>query len=226
MRSDARERDFSCVGLFPLPNVVLLPHQLLPLHVFESRYRALVADALESGRLIGIPQLEPGFEADCDGAPSVKPVFGVGEIHQHQRLPDGRYYVIVRGLARVRLLREHQATPFRTAEVELLEDLPSLSNLAPLRAEVTAAGERLLSHLEPSARRLSKLARSLVCDAAGSDYLAADLIHDPDERQALLEQRDPAARLSRLLEVLGGLADHIDGAELDAGVSTSDRRWN
>ncbi len=226
MRSDAREHDFSCVGLFPLPNVVLFPHQLLPLHVFESRYRALVADALESGRLIGIPQLEHGFEADYDGAPAVKPVFGVGEIHQHRRLPDGRYYVIVRGLARVRLLREHEATPFRVAEVELLEDLPSLSNLAPLRSEVIAAGDRLLSHLEPSAQRLSKLARTLVSDAAGSDYLVADLIHDPDERQALLEQRDPAARLSRLLEVLGGLADHIDGAEFDAGVPTSDRRWN
>ena len=79
--------------LFPLPDVVFFPKTLLPLHVYEPRYRALAAEALEQGRAICTALLKPGWEADYYGSPEVYPVGCVGRIVHHQKLPDGRYNI-------------------------------------------------------------------------------------------------------------------------------------
>ena len=76
--------------LFPLPNVVLFPNVFLPLHIFEPRYREMVADALADDRMIGMVLLRPGWEHDYEGRPPIYPVGTSGLITNVERLPDGR----------------------------------------------------------------------------------------------------------------------------------------
>src|SRR5256714_7050907 len=93
----------SAVPLFPLPNVVLFPRAILPLHIFEERYKAMTADVLRGDRLIAIALLHPGWEKDYYSAPKVDPVVCVGEILSHERLPDGKYNFLLQGQTRARI---------------------------------------------------------------------------------------------------------------------------
>src|SRR5689334_10689370 len=97
------------IPIFPLPNVVLFPSALLPLHIFEPRYRAMVADALEGERLIGMVMLRPGWETHYEQSPEVFPVGCAGFITYADRLPDGRYNIMLRGLERFRIEAERPA---------------------------------------------------------------------------------------------------------------------
>jgi Lon protease-like protein len=95
----------SVVPIFPMPGAFLFPHQVMPLHVFEPRYRQLIEDLLDGpGRLVIGTQLLA--RRDASGAPEVLDVAGFGEILRHQRLADGRFQVLVLGLARVRITEE------------------------------------------------------------------------------------------------------------------------
>ena len=85
------------VPIFPLPDVTFFPHTLLPLHVFEARYRAMVIDALERDRKLVVVRLRPGYEASYAGKPPVYPVAGLGEIVTCERLATGRYNILLRG---------------------------------------------------------------------------------------------------------------------------------
>jgi Lon protease-like protein len=76
--------------IFPLPNVVFFPHTLLPLHIFEPRYRKMLADCLAGERRLAVVLLRPGWEADYYGRPAVHSVAGAGEIIQSEMLPNGR----------------------------------------------------------------------------------------------------------------------------------------
>src|SRR5919109_2536780 len=106
--------------IFPLPNVVLFPNVFLPLHVFEPRYREMVADAVSSDRLIGMVLLRPGWEHDYEGRPPVYSVGCSGVITHVERLPDGRYNIVLRGLERFRILAEDHTRRYRRAAVEPL----------------------------------------------------------------------------------------------------------
>jgi len=129
--------------LFPLPGVSFFPHTLLPLHVFESRYRDLVRDSLLGHKLMALPRLDEGWESDYDGRPRVLPVCGMGLIVREQQLPDGRYNVILLGLHRVRVLEEPATdTSYRVARVALLEDDDAQDSAA-----VSAASLRLQAML-------------------------------------------------------------------------------
>src|SRR5437588_755419 len=76
--------------LFPLPNLVLFPYVIQPLHVFEPRYRRLLADALAGDRLMAMALLKPGWEEDYQQRPAIHPVVCLGKIFKEERLPDGR----------------------------------------------------------------------------------------------------------------------------------------
>ena len=86
--------------LFPLPNVVLFPHVVQPLHIFEARYRQMTADALEDDRLIAMALLRQGWESDYESQPDIHSVVCLGRIVGEQRLADGRYNLWLRGLRR------------------------------------------------------------------------------------------------------------------------------
>src|SRR5262245_36793886 len=108
--------------IFPLPNVVLFPGVFLPLHIFEGRYREMVADALLGDRIIGMTLLRPGWEADYEGQPPVYPIGCSGLITHFERLPDGRYNIVLRGLERFRVVEEDLSRTYRRAVVEPLPD--------------------------------------------------------------------------------------------------------
>src|SRR6266567_2216926 len=101
------DRDtLAALPIFPLPNCVLLPGGLLPLHVFEPRYRELTRDSLAGHHLIGVARLRPGYEASYYGRPPVYERCGVGRIICSEELPDGRFALLLRGVARVEIARE------------------------------------------------------------------------------------------------------------------------
>ena len=110
------------VRLFPLPNLVLFPHVLQPLHIFEPRYCDMLEDALADDRLIAMAVLEPGWENDYEGRPPLRPVACIGQIATHARLPDGRHNILLAGVARVRLGQELADDKLCRAAGEILPD--------------------------------------------------------------------------------------------------------
>ena len=128
------------VSVFPLPNTVLLPGELLPLHVFESRYRELTRDALAGHRVFGVVSILHGHEAEAAGAPPLDEVGCLGYIAQHTELPDGRFLLWLVGLEPFRIEQELDVeTPYRAVRVSYLPTTDSaaeLSQVNPLRREL------------------------------------------------------------------------------------------
>lgn len=198
--SDALPDEFDGrVRIFPLPNLVLFPHVVLPLHVFEPRYRAMVADALEGDRCIAMALLEPGWEGNYEGNPPVHPMCCLGRIVEHRRLPDGRYYLLLQGLARVRVRAEHDAgKPFRTAEATVHADAPGADDAhAPLRGQLCD----LLAKVLPEAVR-ERLLQSQLPLGMLADVVSYTLDLDVLTKQQLLEELDVAARARLLVDAL------------------------
>src|SRR5262249_29935472 len=108
--------------LFPLPTVVLFPGVFLPLHIFEKRYREMVADALDGDRMIGMVLLQPGWDRDYEGRPPVFPVGCTGVITHVERMSDGRYNIVLRGIERFRITEENHDLSYRRASVEPLAE--------------------------------------------------------------------------------------------------------
>jgi uncharacterized protein len=135
---DVREKLAIFTGwapLFPLPNVVHFPHLLLPLHIFEPRYREMVGFALDSDRMIAMALLKPGF-ASTDGSPPIHDVVCLGRITAEQRMPDGRFYLVLQGLSRAQVLREASGErPYRVAELELHPDQETVGSKAAADAQ-------------------------------------------------------------------------------------------
>src|SRR5580658_10456222 len=103
--------DLSAVPLFPLPNVVLFPRAVLPLHIFEERYKAMTADTLCRGGRIAMALLKPGWEKCYYQRPEIDPIVCVGAILSHEKLPDGTYNFLLEGITRARIVREFMGKP-------------------------------------------------------------------------------------------------------------------
>ena len=135
-------RDFSGTArLFPLPNLVLFPHVVQGLHIFEPRYRQMTADALAGDGLIAIALLRPDQD-EAAARPALEPVACLGRIVWHEKLSDGRYNLRLQGVGRARIIGEvPTGRLYRTARVELLPDAaPSdLAVLSQLRRDLAAA---------------------------------------------------------------------------------------
>jgi uncharacterized protein len=113
------------VRLFPLPDVVLFPETTVPLHVFEPRYRTLLADALADDRLIGMQLIDEQAPPDPSGRPALLPVGCAGEVVHHELLEDGRSNIVLRGAFRYRIEAETRGeAPYRVAEVTPISVAP------------------------------------------------------------------------------------------------------
>src|SRR3954464_4040637 len=95
--ADDEMNPFAAVPLFPLPNVVLFPRAILPLHIFEERYKLMTADALAGDRQIAMALLQSGWEKNYYGRPAIEPIVCVGTILNHERLADGKYNFLLQG---------------------------------------------------------------------------------------------------------------------------------
>jgi uncharacterized protein len=188
------------IPIFPLPNVVLFPSALLPLHIFEPRYRAMVTDALDGERLIGMVMLRPGWESHYEQMPDVYPVGCAGFITHADQLPDGRYNILLRGLEKFRILGERPAREgvqrYRLARIEAIKE----ANTA-----ITAASREARHRLE---KLLAKKLHKHDHDFIPKDVPDADLVHaiaqhlEPLEKQALLECNGLLERCEALVELL------------------------
>ena len=185
--------------LFPLPNVVLFPGVYLPLHIFEPRYRAMVVDALDGDRLIGMVLLRPGFEEDYEGRPPVFDVGCAGVITHHERLQDGRFNIVLQGTERFRIRDEDHSRPYRVGNVDSLAESVSTQPL-----EVRSIRQRLESLVTVL---VEKHRGELSIPPSMSDV---DVIHAlaqylelaPLEKQAILEMDSLLSRASALADLL------------------------
>lgn len=121
--SEAGPQIHRIAPLFPLPKVFLYPGTLMPLHVFEPRYRQMVADLLDRPGLIVISSIRGGHETESLGVPPIYNVGGLGEIVRHASLPDGRYLITLAGLARVRIRELESDRLYRKVEFEVLHEV-------------------------------------------------------------------------------------------------------
>ena len=188
------------IPVFPLPNVVLFPNVFLPLHIFEPRYRAMVADALAGDRIIGIILLKPGYEADYEGRPPIYSVGCAGVITHAEAQPDGRYNIALRGLEKYRIVSEDDSKPYRLATIELLSEVTPEADKAELRRH----RQRLEALLAAAVERTGSEPRfpPAVPDEDLVNALAQYIELDPLERQALLERDGILARCRGLVELL------------------------
>jgi uncharacterized protein len=204
-------RALDALPIFPLPNAVLLPHAPLPLHVFEPRYQALVADALAGDRLLAIALLEPGWEDRYEQRPPVRPVAGLGEIVAHDPLPDGRSNILIRGLSRIEIVREHPPRQlYRVVQARLLRDRRPRRDLRDDHAALLALCNRVAEHLPAEhAAMLRQVASGEPDPGVACDLLGAALLGDTGAKQALLERRDVGERLRKLTAEVAALASRL-----------------
>ncbi|MEZ4367980.1 MAG: LON peptidase substrate-binding domain-containing protein [Kofleriaceae bacterium] len=188
--------------IFPLPNCVLLPGGLLPLHVFEDRYRALTRDCLAGDHLMAIARLRPDALVDDTGQPGVFAYAGVGRIIASDELPDGRFMLLLRGVGRVAIDAElPRAGSYRRVRARAVADAdaPDRARFAAAYESLRALCDRLALALDQcgdgGGAQLRELARCASAPGRCADAVAAALIMDVDERQRLLETRCPQARL-------------------------------
>lgn len=203
------------VPIFPLPDVTLFPRTLLPLHIFEARYRAMVADALARDRRICMVRLRPGYEAAYAGKPDVHAVGGLGEIVSCERLANGRYDMVLRGEARVRIVQERPSdTLYRLVVVERIEDVAPAADVTPLVERIRGACRTLLGVLGRPTDFLDAAFAASQSPGTIADRIASRVLPGADVRQELLETAEVDLRLGRLVLALDALV-----AELRRGKS-------
>ena len=201
------------VPIFPLPDVTFFPHTLLPLHVFEARYRVMVIDTLERDRRIAVVQLRPGYEATYAGKPAVQPVAGLGEIVSCERLATGRYNILLRGECRVRLDHELPSdTLYRLVRARRLADVESaVGDAAPALARIRAACTGLLTALGRPKDLLDTALAEGQAAGAIADRVAAAVLPDAALRQQLLETLEVARRVTVVADALEALVKELKG---------------
>ena len=179
-----RQRRVRTIPLFPLPGVVLFPGTLLPLHIFEPRYRALVEHALETDRVIGMAMISASVPEIVPGLPAIHELGGAGTIVEHEVLEDGRYNIILEGSFRFRIVREEPSRPYRTATVE---EAPTEPFPSGVEEEAIVTGVRdLFAGLQPQLD-LPPLPTEVLSAERLSGELALRLRWPPETLQKILE---------------------------------------
>ncbi|HVK75537.1 MAG TPA: LON peptidase substrate-binding domain-containing protein [Kofleriaceae bacterium] len=207
-REDIDPASLDGLPIFPLPNAVLLPGGVMPLHVFEPRYRELTADCLAGPRLMAIARLKPGYLDDYHGRPPVFPYAGIGRILASEELPDGRYLLVLRGVGRARIDAELPPTrSYREVRASLVPDRDTSRPevVRQCHQQLVNLCDRLAQVLDRGGDQLRALCAEAPDAGACADAVAAALIMDHHERQRLLEMFDPADRLEHITNHVGRL---------------------
>jgi len=195
--------------LFPLPNVVLFPGVLLPLHIFEPRYRQMLSDALDSDQLITLVLLKAGPDELAEDPPPLSDVGCIGRIVYHNRLPDGRSNLILKGLRRTRIDSElPQDRMYRTARVTILHDVHGGETGKPTRRDVQRILRNMTEILNGVGRGseadklsvASELPPGRLCDLA-----CHCLGFDVQAKQSMLEELDVGRRINSLVAWMDAL---------------------
>ncbi|HTI37453.1 MAG TPA: LON peptidase substrate-binding domain-containing protein [Vicinamibacterales bacterium] len=187
------------IPIFPLPNVVLFPNVFLPLHIFEPRYLEMVDDALHGDRILGMVLLRPGWEGRYNGRPPIYRIGCAGVITHSERLADGCFNIVLRGMEKFEVTGEDDARPYRIAYVDSVRE----PGAETFREEMMIARRRLEALLvpQPAGRPESQVPTSMP-DEELINALAQYMEFDPVEKQALLEREGPLERCRSLIELL------------------------
>ena len=197
--------------LFPLPNLVMFPQVMQPLHIFEPRYRALFEEALAGDKLVALAVLAPGWEPHYEDRPALWPTACLCRIATHTKLPDDCYNTLLVGLRRVRLKAELPPSKlFREAEVEVLDDdYPKLH--APgrpaLQRRLVECFKRAVPKLTEIQDQLDQLLGKEVPLGLLTDIVAYTLQLPLEVKHELLSERDVDCRARLLLEHLSAVAE-------------------
>ena len=184
------------IPLFPLPEVVLFPGCLLPLHIFEQRYRDMLKHVMATDKLFGVLNVDPSTRKPAD-------IGCAAEIIEVEKLPDGRSNILSIGTSRFRVIEIKREMTYLTGRVDWIEDHDSDKDLSPLADQMTQL-------LKDVVRLSAKLADKTVefpddlpkAPTELSFWIAGSFPGLPDEQQALLEMQETAARLRRESEIL------------------------
>jgi hypothetical protein len=210
-RRAALARACAALKVFPLHGAAILPGTPTPFHIFEPRYRALVGDVLAGDRILAVPTLLSKSGA-TQAQPPLRPVCGAGFVEAEQRLPDGRYDIVVRGVARVKLVEELPLAEggYRRFRAEILDDVWPEGGARALSAEVEALRQIVfdLSRRLPDesgAPQLAEAVAQMKDPSAITDLITAAAVSDPATRQRVLETLDVSRRLEMVLEEVAGV---------------------
>ncbi len=198
--------------LFPLEDVVLFPHSMIPLHIFEARYRKMVRDVLGSNRLLAISLQLEKEDVETGTLPRVAPIASVGELVLAQELPDGRFNLVVRGRARIGIDEELPSDePYRLVTAHEIPDDTSEQPQEVDEADTTlrALVSGLAESIPDGGELLKHVAAAQDTPAALANVIAASLIADAKARQRLLEMTDVFQRLERLSNEVVALIDRV-----------------
>ena len=199
--------------IFPLPDLTFFPHTMLPLHIFEARYRAMITDCLSRDRRLAVVGLRPGYEASYEGRPAVYGVMGVGRIVQWERMATGRFNLLLQGECRARIDRELPAdTLYRMVAATPLDDTGAdAPAVAALTGRVRSRAAQILATVGRSGVELQATLDALTEPGRLCDQIASTLIPSSSTRQALLEELHVERRLERLAAALDDLLSHLTG---------------
>jgi Lon protease-like protein len=215
--SDSEERVLT-VPLFPLPNVVLFPRAILPLHIFEDRYKTMTADVLAGDRLIAMALLKPGWVKTYHNNPAIDPVVCVGRILSCERLEDGKYNFLLQGQMRGKIMEEiigeaKTSRPYRVARIK------PIAETSVVEIDLTNERQRLMemfssNQLSSTAdgKELHKILASHLPTHEVADLIAFHVLNNIGLKQSLLAEADVARRVSRLISALDGALPILDVA--------------
>ncbi|NDC63288.1 MAG: peptidase S16 [Planctomycetia bacterium] len=202
--------------MFPLPNLVMFPHVMQALHIYEPRYRAMLEEAVEDDRLIALGVLAPGWKDQYEGRPPLRSTACLCRVATHQRTDEGTYNVLVLGVRRLRLLRElPPAKPFRVVEADIVEDIESADApagmAADLQRQLLAAFKRAMPKIPDAYEQLDQLLGSQITLGMLADIVAYTIDLDLEWKMRLLAECDVFRRTQLLLEALAGRPAGVSG---------------
>lgn len=198
--------------VFPLPRVVFFPGTILPLHLFEPRYRAMIEDCMNNGpKALAVALLKPGFEPEYMGRPQIHTICGVGRIIAHERRSDGTHNIVLRGLGRVRIEElPPGGLPYRRAQATPLWDTGkvspgSLQTLLSCATQVASLVRR--QHPEFELGLDDTKDPGII-----ADQIADRFVSDSERRQQILETQDVDARMEQVTHAVGELLALLSAA--------------
>ena len=187
----------AAIPVFPLQDIMLFPNASRPLHIFEPRYREMVADALEGDRIIGMVMLHAGYEEAYAANPPIYEIGCAGVITNVERLPDGRYNIVLSGLAKFRITSEDQSRAYRVAEIEAISEALDEDDRDALRGHRPLLVELLASVAPGQAPTPDALPDEMLVNGL-SQFLGMSAL----DRLDLLQREGPLARAEALIGLL------------------------
>ena len=190
--------------IFPLPETVFFPHVALPLHLFEPRYRQMGEDASKGDGLLVVVLLKPGWKRDYEGTPPVHEMATLGQLVEHEKLEDGRFNIVLRGVERVRIL-EPEASELAEGKLYRLRPIETAREHSPEPSEATSALLRAVrsgwNELLRKSGRSQRESQRVPEDASFDElvnHVATFMDIPPHAKQELLNEDDLIVRAAHL----------------------------